>query len=142
MKYPIAALLAIFSITVSAESINLNTSRSNPPMAADRLAGKPTKDQVVQPDEATTVKSSKSNSSERLGKPTKEQVAQPAEAMTLRASKSNSDNPDASRKQSTARNPTVTQGLKVSRVKAPDATPTPTTSKEGGNGEPDKPFKF
>ena len=142
MKYLILVLLAAFAITASADSINLNSSRSNPPTAADRLAGKPTKDQVVQPDEAATVKSSKSNSSERLGKPSKDQVVQPAEATTVKGSKSNSDNLDASRQQSTTRNPTVTQGLKVSRANAPDVTPGPTPIKEGSNAEPEKPFKF
>ena len=121
MKYLILALLAAFSITAS--------------------AGKPTKDQVVEPVEATTIKSSKSNSSEReqapveattvkgsrsnsderAGKPTKDQVVQPAEATTVKGSKSNSDN----RLQS---NPTVTQGLKVSREKAPDTDIGPAAS--------------
>jgi hypothetical protein len=142
MKYLILALLAAFSITAS--------------------AGKPTKEQVVEPVEATTIKSSKSNSSER------EQT--PVEATTVKGSKSNSDN----RLQS---NPTVTQGLKVSREMAPDTnvgpaaspkapvpkvdaiklnssrsniyrenaphvTPGATPGKEGSNAEPEKPFKF
>jgi hypothetical protein len=163
MKYPILALLAAFSITASADSINLNSSRSNPPTAADRLGGKPTKDQVVQPDEATTIKSSKSNSSERLGKPSKDQVVQPVEATTIKSSKSNSSDRlgKPSKEQvvqpaeattvkgskcnsdyRTQRNPTVTHGIRVSREKAPDVTPGPTQGKEGSNAEAEKPFKF
>jgi hypothetical protein len=172
VKRLILALLAALSLPVMADSINLNSSRSNPPAADrvqsidrqldtnatdkhlkirdltsgnaaeykdgedgvnhdkaitfgrdhlnnaapaadnqrdirgkgklpgfERLAGKPSKDQIVEPAESTTIKGSKSNGSERLkqldGRTSKsfggsDAVPEVDQAITVRGSKSNS----------------------------------------------------
>ena len=74
---------------VPVETSNLNFSKSN----INRVAQPP--GAGAQPVEATTVKSSKSNSSEKVAQPTGA-GAQPVEATTVKSSKSNSQDRQAS----------------------------------------------